>query len=64
MDATSAVRAAHLVGGRMGVVAGGNVEPQSTLPIVQPSLFDVLSEESLMSGLKPAVGHLIKVIRC
>lgn len=29
--------------------------------VAQPSIFDVLSQESLMSGLKPAVGHLIKV---
>lgn len=27
----------------------------------QPSIFDILSQESLMTSLKPAVGHLIKV---
>ena len=27
----------------------------------QPSIFDVVSQESLMKALKPAAGHLLKV---
>ena len=27
----------------------------------RPSIFDILSQQTLMSGLKPAVGHAVQV---
>lgn len=38
----------------------GRTKRQRSVIGQQPTIFDVLSEESLMASLKPAIGHLIK----
>ncbi|KHN86036.1 Putative peroxisome assembly protein 12 [Toxocara canis] len=41
---------------------GAHLASQLQAICQQPSIFDILSQESLMSSLKPAIGHLIKYL--